>query len=75
MGKVASSTWLDLLNRAVGDPHPSRRRSNRFARRKRYNKRLSGYFKVLFVRHPFDRLVSAYYNKFAKERTDYWSKV
>jgi len=74
MGKVASSTWLQLLNGAVGDPNPPHRRSNRFTRRRSYNRRVRGYFKVVFVRHPLDRLVSAYYSKFVK-RSDYWFKV
>jgi len=74
MGKVATSTWLRLLNGAVGDPNPRRRRSKLFTRRRSYNRRVGGYFKVLFVRHPLDRLVSAYYSKFA-ERSDYWFQV
>ena len=37
------------------------------------NKRLH-YFSFLAVRHPFDRIVSAYYDKFIKNPSDYYRK-
>ena len=72
--KVACSQWkrvfLDLENRAkVRDEHS---KSN-FKFLKKYSDegvkmRLQSYYKFLFVREPFERLLSAYENKFVKRQ-------
>jgi len=70
--QVACTTWKHVLLEANGAPHDIFVHSNevflyvdRFDRLSPADQqRVLTYFKFMFVRHPFERLVSAYYDKF-----------
>ena len=74
VGKVASSSWIGLLKQATGD-YSKGRRSKRLKHIDRAKINHKSYFKFMFVRHPFDRLVSAYKNKFQDKKSDYIKEV
>jgi hypothetical protein len=89
IGKAASSSWRKVILVAAGvikvDNLDSlrytsvRKKGLRYLRSLRHHKGkqisfyLDNYFKFMFVRHPFDRLVSAYRDKF-RMQPDYFKK-
>lgn len=74
IGKVASSSWRHTLKRAIGD-YSKDRWGGTVTRRFNMKKFLSkNYIKFVFVRHPFDRIRSAYKDKFVG-KTGYWEEV
>jgi chondroitin 4-sulfotransferase 11 len=75
LGKVSSSTWLTILNSALGDPHPHLRASTRLRTYHQLPFAVRQYFKFVFVRHPFDRLISAYIDKFGSQKSEYWTEL
>jgi hypothetical protein len=72
IGKVASSTWRAILKALLGDD--SRSRTSALLHPLRHINANDRHFKFFFVRHPFDRLVSAYVSKFVKP-TSYWHEL
>ena len=62
--KVGSRTILQLLNKnnAIGEGFPLYEKKDSGYNRE-YDRNWDSYFKFTFVRNPFDRLVSAYYDK------------
>ncbi|XP_064460772.1 carbohydrate sulfotransferase 11-like [Ornithodoros turicata] len=84
--KVASTNWkrvllslrenraspLTILANQSHDPHAFRTLSQLSSADVRY--RLQHYLKFFFIRHPYERLLSAYRNKFEHAWSDYFPK-
>ena len=75
--KVACTTWKKIMAHLVGLKSKSVHEL-RFKLLSSYSKAkarsiLQSYYKFLFVREPFERLLSAYRNKF-KKKTNIWKK-
>jgi hypothetical protein len=73
----AAGGFSDNDKRLAALPHHIVRSGNRILFRlssydpKKLNKRFALYFKFMFVRHPFERLVSAYFSKFRDSESTY----
>lgn len=84
--KVASTNWrrvLLALRSRLRDPsripanrshEPSAFRSLAQLPRDEQRRRLAGHLKFLFARHPLERLLSAYRNKFERAWSDYFPR-
>lgn len=84
--KVASTNWrrvLLALRARLRDPsripanrshEPSAFRSLAQLPRDEQRRRLAGHLKFLFARHPLERLLSAYRNKFERAWSDYFPR-
>lgn len=84
--KVASTNWrrvLLALRSRLRDPsripanrshEPSAFRSLAQLPREEQRRRLAGHLKFLFARHPLERLLSAYRNKFERAWSDYFPR-
>lgn len=74
IGKVASSTWIGVLKRAIGDKSAGRQSPRLRHPINLRSTSMKKFFKFLFVRHPFDRILSAYKSKF-RAKSQYWKTV
>ena len=72
--KVASSQWKKELYVLNEDTHGEFKHLNQYSPEDALEM-LENYFTFLFVRDPFERLLSAYKSKFLKHRTGFFIKL
>lgn len=75
--KVACTTWKKIMAQLVGlkskSVHEQRFNLLSFHSKAKVRSILQSYYKFLFVREPFERLLSAYKDKFTR-KTNVWKK-